>query len=74
MSAAQKLDQNKQVFQKAGKICQGIINNISKAIQGKDPIIKKTLACWLSGGHLLLEDVPGTGKTILARSIKIYCN
>lgn len=39
---------------------------IKKVIQGKDEIIKNVMMAILSGGHILLEDVPGVGKTTLA--------
>ena len=42
---------------------------VSGAILGKDRVVRLALACLLSDGHLLLEDVPGTGKTSLARAI-----
>lgn len=43
--------------------------NVGRAIKGKDRAIRLALTCLLSEGHLLLEDVPGTGKTMLARSL-----
>lgn len=43
-----------------------IKKEISKAIVGKDDIIKQVLAAIFAGGHVLLEDVPGVGKTTLA--------
>ncbi len=43
--------------------------NIQKVIVGKDTIIDLTLVALLTGGHLLLEDVPGTGKTTLAKAV-----
>jgi MoxR-like ATPase len=43
--------------------------NIGLVIQGKDEVIHQTLVCLLAEGHLLLEDVPGTGKTSLARAL-----
>ncbi|MEE6248888.1 MAG: MoxR family ATPase [Bdellovibrionota bacterium] len=48
---------------------QKITDNIELVIKGKNRQIKQMLACWLAGGHLLIEDVPGTGKTILARAL-----
>lgn len=45
------------------------IGNIETVILGKREQIQKVLCCWLSGGHVLLEDFPGTGKTMLARSL-----
>jgi MoxR-like ATPase len=46
-----------------------IVANISRAIQGKTDAIELTLICMLSEGHLLIEDVPGVGKTSLAKAI-----
>jgi MoxR-like ATPase len=43
--------------------------NIGVAMLGKDTVIRLALTCLLSEGHLLLEDVPGTGKTMLAKAI-----
>jgi MoxR-like ATPase len=42
--------------------------NCSKVIVGKDECIRKIVIAYLAGGHVLLEDVPGTGKTILFRA------
>ncbi len=46
-----------------------IRENIQLAIVGKDDVIEYTLAALFSGGHILIEDVPGIGKTTLARSL-----
>lgn len=43
-----------------------IISEVKKAVKGKDEIIKMTLLAVLSRGHILLEDIPGVGKTTLA--------
>lgn len=43
--------------------------NLSRTIVGKGDAIRLTLVALLSGGHALLEDVPGVGKTLLAKSI-----
>ena len=45
-----------------------IIDNCGKIILGKDEAIEKLLICFLCSGHILLEDVPGTGKTMLLRA------
>jgi MoxR-like ATPase len=45
-----------------------IIAEVKKVIIGKDDVIEKTLMAILAGGHVLLEDVPGVGKTTLALS------
>ena len=46
-----------------------VINNIEKVILGKTTEIKLVLSAFLAGGHVLLEDVPGTGKTMLAKAL-----
>ncbi|MBR1765179.1 MAG: MoxR family ATPase [Ruminococcus sp.] len=46
-----------------------LINNIEKIIVGKRPSIEKVLAAMLCGGHVLIEDVPGVGKTKLVSAI-----
>jgi len=48
---------------------QKIIKNVEKVIVGKRPVIEKLLVSLMCKGHVLLEDVPGLGKTMLARSI-----
>ena len=45
-----------------------IVENCSKMIKGKEEIIEKVLISFLCSGHILLEDVPGTGKTMLLRA------
>ena len=45
-----------------------IVSAVSRAIVGKEDEIEKVLIAWLCGGHVLLEDVPGTGKTMLLRA------
>ena len=46
-----------------------IRDNVQLAIVGKDEVIEYTLAALFSAGHILVEDVPGIGKTTLARSL-----
>jgi len=46
-----------------------ILENIQKVIVGKDDVIQLLLVAVLCEGHVLLEDVPGTGKTTLARAL-----
>jgi MoxR-like ATPase len=48
---------------------QRILENIQRVIVGKDEVIQLLLAAVLCEGHVLLEDVPGTGKTTLARAL-----
>ena len=46
-----------------------LVDNVSQAVLGKEDVVELALICMLSEGHLLLEDVPGTGKTALAKSL-----
>ncbi len=46
-----------------------LLRNVASIIKGKNDEIALTLVCMMAEGHLLLEDVPGTGKTSLAKSI-----
>ena len=46
-----------------------VISNIETVIIGKRPTIELAVASLLCQGHLLIEDVPGVGKTMLARSL-----
>ncbi len=48
---------------------RAIIENISRVIVGKTPVIEQTLAALIAQGHVLVEDVPGVGKTMLAKSL-----
>ena len=48
-----------------------VINEVEKAIVGKSKLIEMVMAAALSGGHVLLEDFPGLGKTLLAKSFAI---
>ena len=55
----------KQVNQKLDRV----LENIEKVIIGKRDIAELSLVALLSGGHVLLEDVPGVGKTVLVRAL-----
>lgn len=48
---------------------QNIKENVAKVIIGKEQVTELLLAALAAGGHVLLEDVPGTGKTVLARAL-----
>jgi MoxR-like ATPase len=50
-------------------IAESVLDNMSKVIIGKNQQIQLALIALMSGGHLLVEDVPGVGKTMLARSL-----
>jgi MoxR-like ATPase len=48
---------------------RGLIDNIEKVIVGKRGVVTQAVTALLAEGHILLEDVPGIGKTVLARSL-----
>src|SRR6185369_13196415 len=51
-----------------------VARQVSQIIVGKDLQVRQSLACLLAGGHLLLEDVPGVGKTALSQSLGLQFN
>ncbi len=52
---------------RAQETVQKIASNINRVFVGKEDTVKDLLICLFAGGHVLLEDVPGVGKTTLAR-------
>jgi MoxR-like ATPase len=50
-------------------VARRIIDNVARVIVGKTGVIEQTLATFIAQGHALIEDVPGVGKTMLAKSI-----
>jgi MoxR-like ATPase len=53
----------------AGETFQRIASNIARVMQGQTAAVRKLLAAFAAGGHVLLEDSPGTGKTTLAKAL-----
>ncbi len=51
------------------QFAQSVTESVERVIVGKRPVIEEVLVALLCEGHILLEDVPGTGKTMLARAI-----
>lgn len=51
------------------ELAKRVIGNVELAIVGKRKQLVLSLVAWLSGGHILLEDVPGVAKTMLARAL-----
>ncbi len=54
---------------KCEQLAQQLESNISRVIYGKSDRIRLVIAAFLAGGHVLLDDIPGTGKTSLARAL-----
>ena len=53
----------------AGKILKPVFETLNSVVLGKEEQIKMAMTCLLAKGHLLIEDVPGLGKTVLAHSL-----
>ncbi len=62
----QVIDVNQE---RAMRLAQALVDNVSKVLQGKRETVSLAVACLLARGHLLIEDVPGVGKTTLARAL-----
>jgi MoxR-like ATPase len=52
-----------------GQLFDALMGNVELVIQGKRDAIRLALVCLFAGGHLLIEDVPGVGKTSMAKAI-----
>jgi len=60
---------SKKQLEEFNKLFDGIVNNVEQTLFGKRHVVQMVLATMISEGHVLLEDVPGTGKTAMARAI-----
>ncbi|MBQ8509278.1 MAG: MoxR family ATPase [Clostridia bacterium] len=54
---------------KCSDLSQALLSNISRVIYGKNQQIRLVITAMLAGGHVLLDDIPGTGKTSLAKAL-----
>jgi MoxR-like ATPase len=64
--ASRRVSLDPKVFQ---QVFDAVVTNASKVVKGKDEVIRLALVAMLSEGHILFEDVPGVGKTVLARAL-----
>lgn len=60
----------KQLEQRVARV-RALEQNVLKVFEGKEEVVRKAVICMLAGGHLLVEDVPGVGKTLLAQALAI---
>nr|HRJ41710.1 AAA family ATPase [Caldilineaceae bacterium] len=58
-------------MQKIQEFARTITDNVAKVIVGKENVLENLIIALLCEGHVLLEDVPGVGKTMLARSLAV---
>jgi len=56
-------------FEKARRLATSIVEEVQKVYVGKPELVKLAVATLLAGGHLLIEGYPGTGKTLLAKTL-----
>ncbi|TDJ29231.1 MAG: MoxR family ATPase [Gammaproteobacteria bacterium] len=56
-------------FAEAGRRTNELLDEIGKVVIGQDEIVRQVLICLLAGGHVLIEGVPGLGKTLLVRAL-----
>ncbi|MCZ6617198.1 MAG: MoxR family ATPase [Gammaproteobacteria bacterium] len=56
-------------FEEAGRRTNELLQEIGRVIIGQDEIVRQVLICLLAGGHVLIEGVPGLGKTLLVRAL-----
>jgi len=69
VTAAAEPEPERERFERAGVISDRLVDNIETVVYGKRSEIKLVLTALACDGHVLLEDVPGTAKTVLARAI-----
>jgi MoxR-like ATPase len=51
------------------QLAQGLVENVGRVVIGKKEVVTQAVVTLLAGGHVLLEDVPGVGKTLLAKAL-----
>jgi MoxR-like ATPase len=56
-------------IEEVNALARSLLTNLSTVVRGKDEPLRLALVAVLSGGHLLIEDVPGVGKTLLAKAL-----
>jgi MoxR-like ATPase len=55
-------------LERAAEVTRRIREEIGRAVVGQDAVVEQVLTCFLAGGHVLVEGVPGLGKTLLVRA------
>lgn len=62
---------NEAEVNNAAKIFNALVNNVGLIVKGKTNVVHMSCVCLFAGGHLLIEDVPGVGKTTLAKALAV---
>lgn len=60
-----------EALSRAGALGRALTENVGRVVRGKPQQVELAVTALLGGGHVLIEDVPGVGKTVLARSLAI---
>ena len=66
--AARAIEEEERATDAAQEVARRLLANVERVVVGKHEQIAVVLSALISGGHVLLEDVPGTAKTVLARA------
>jgi MoxR-like ATPase len=69
MAAAMRKRRIELDVKKFQETFEGVVSNVKRVIKGKDDVIRLALVAMLCEGHVLFEDVPGVGKTMMARAL-----
>src|SRR6202035_1035595 len=63
-------ERNELEPQRAAELLGQIEENVHRVIVGKERVVRLAVTCLVAGGHVLLQDLPGSGKTMLARALE----
>jgi len=68
---AEVLDEDSRLIETfdAARLFERIVDNVARVVQGNNEAIRLAVTCLVAGGHLLVEDVPGVGKTSLGKAL-----
>ena len=69
--AAQVVEVRSHEIAAAVRLAQALVGNLGRVVYGSDEAVTTAAAAALCGGHLLIEDIPGVGKTVLARALAV---
>lgn len=69
MSDTHAVDTANASLEEAVETATALVKSVGRTVRGKDDVVRLAVVALLSGGHLLVEDQPGTGKTLLAKSL-----